>query len=222
MTYLISIIVFALAVSIKGGLLGNIFTNWQRLVNRAEASFEEAISSVKSAWHNRTYKELFKFLFVLPFKAVARWFLDGSVISLFIVFFYVAASQPSLTVAVLCALSWCLIWSSMGEEAGAAGDYVEWWGKYKDRGFKRSYGLKKGIQYGCFFGAGMSMAVGSWLIWIAAASFPLIYFLGNSIQRYVSDGKIRGWKYSEPLYGAVVGLAYALSITGHLPISALQ
>jgi len=218
MTYLISIIVFAAAVAIKGGWLGKVFTNWGRLVDKVEASFEDAISSVKTAWHNRTYKELFKFLFVLPFKGFAKWFLDGSVISLFIVFFFVAASQPSMTVAVLCALSWCLIWSSMGEEAGAAGDYVGWWGDYKDAGFNRSYGIKKGIQYGAFFGAGMSMAVGSWCIWIAAASFPLFYFLGNSFQRYVSKGAVRGWQYSEPLYGAIVGLGYALALSGYLPI----
>lgn len=146
-------------------------------------------------------------------------------ISLFIVFSYVAASQPSLSVALLCALSWCLIWSSMGEEAGAAGDYKGAWGEYVEArnpdgelAFNRSYGIKKGIQYGCFFGAGMSMAVGSWCIWIAAATFPLCYFLGSSLQRYISNGKIRGWQYAEPIYGAVVGLWYALAISGYLPI----
>lgn len=225
MTYLLSILIFAAAVAIKGGWLGKVFTNWQRLVNRVEASFEEAISSAETAWHNRAYKELFKSLFVLPFKGFAKWFLDGSVISLFIVFFYVAASQPSLTVAILAALGWCLIWSSMGEEAGAAGDYKGAWGEYVEArnpdgelAFNRSYGIKKGIQYGAFFGGVMSMAVGSWCIWIAAMTFPLCYFLGSSLQRYISDGKIRGWQYAEPLYGAVVGLGYALAISGYLPI----
>lgn len=225
MEILLSILVFSVAVAVKGGWIGKVFTNWKRLVDKVEASFEEAISSVKTAWHNRAFKELFKSLFVLPFKGFAKWFLDGSVISLFIVFFYVAASQPSLTVAFMCALSWCLIWSSMGEEAGAAGDYKEGWGQYVDsvrpdgrKAFSRTYGIKKGIQYGCFFGAGMSMAMGSWCIWIAAATFPLCYFLGNSIQRYFSNGAVRGWQYAEPLYGAVVGLGYALALSGYLPI----
>lgn len=214
MQILISILVFALAVSIKGGLLGNIFTNWQRLVDRVELRFGLAIGSLKTAWQNKEYWGLVKHLFTLPFNAFAKWFLDGSVISLFIVAIYVATSQPSLVVTVLCALSWCLIWSSMGEEAGAAGDYKQWWGKYFDRGFPRDYGLKKGVQYGVFVTFGMSLALGSWCPVIAGATFPLCYFAGNSLYRW-HTGK-RGWPYSEPIWGAVIGLGYGLAISGYL------
>lgn len=229
-TVLISILVFALAVSVKGGLLGNIFTNWKRLVERVETTFSATLSELKASWSDRAYGRLVKAAFVLPFRAFAKWFLDGSVISLFIVFVYVAASQPSLTVAALFALSWCLIWMSMGEEAGAAGDYKEAWGDYMEAVypashskagqlmFGRSYGIKKGIQYGAFCGAGMALAMGSWCLWIAGALFPLCYFTGNSIQRFVSGGAKRGWVYSEPLWGAVVGLGYGLAKHGLLPV----
>jgi hypothetical protein len=107
----------------------------------------------------------------------------------------------------------------MGEEAGAAGDYKEAWGPYIDKGFGRSYGIKKGIQYGCFTGAVMSMAVGSWCIFIAAATFPICYYLGNSFLRWRTNGEQRGWQYSEPLWGAVIGIGYGLALLNVLPIS---
>lgn len=218
---LLSVMVFALAVSLKGGLLGNIFTNWNRLTERLEDEFLVAIDTIKHTWRSKMWGDLLKELALFPFHAFVKWFVDGSVISLFVVFFYVWATA-TLPVAVVFALAWVLIWSSMGEEAGAAGDYVEWWGDYKDAGlFNRSYGIKKGIQYGCFTGAGMSMAVGSWCIWIAAATFPLCYYLGNSLLRYTSGGKKRGWPYSEPLWGAVIGVGYGLALKGVLPISSV-
>lgn len=68
----LSVFVFAVAVAVKGGWIGKVFTNWQRLVDRVEASFEEAITSVKTAWHNRAFKELFKSIFVLPFNGFAK------------------------------------------------------------------------------------------------------------------------------------------------------
>lgn len=228
---IISMIVFASAVAIKGGWLGTIFTNWNRLVKRVEATFSDTVSQLKSAWSKiaqsptelSAYVGLFKPAFVLPFQGFAKWFLDGSVISLFLVVVYVAATQPSLTVAALFGLSWMLIWSSMGEEAGAAGDYKGAWGEYIEArnpdgqlAFTRSYGIKKGIQYGCFFGAGLSMAVGSWTLWIAAATFPICYFLGSSLHRWLKGE--RSWTYAEPLYGSVIGLAYGLAMKGYLPI----
>lgn len=222
MTFVLSLIlsmaVFAVAVAIKGGWLGTIFTNWDRQVLKAETALQTTISNIKAAWSAKDYGHLFTAVFLFPFHGFAKWFLDGSVISLFVVFFYIAGSQPSLEVALLCAAAWCLIWSSMGEEAGSAGDYTQWWGRYKDAGFKRSYGIKKGIQYGCFFGAGMSMAMGSWCIWIAAATFPLCYYAGNSVQRYISKGLIGGWKYSEPLYGLILGIGYECAKQGYLPL----
>ena len=216
---LLSVAFFALALSIKGGLLGRIFKNWDRVTQELTAKLQFGISDVKDSWANRRWAQLGKAVFLLPFTAFAKWFVDGSVISLFLAFLFVAATQPSLTVAVLFAAAWTLLWSSMGEEAGSAGDYVEWWGKYKDKGFKRDYGIKKGIQYGCFAGAGMALSVGSWALWIAGALFPLCYYLGNSLYRYRHKGAKRGWAYSEPIWGSVVGLAYAFAKMGYLPVS---
>lgn len=233
MSILISMIVFAVAVAVKGGWAGTVFTNWNRLVERVEATFSETVSQLKTAWSKitqtpsefRVYVELFKLAFVLPFHGFAKWFLDGSVISLFIVFVYAAMTIPDLNAALLLAASWMLIWSSMGEEAGAIGDYKGGWGQYVDStrpdgrlSFKngRAYGVKKGIQYGVMFGAGMSMAVGSWTLWIAAATFPICYFLGSSLHQWLKG--TRSWTYAEPLYGAVIGLAYGLAMKGYLPI----
>lgn len=224
MYVLISTLIFALAVSVKGGLLGKVFKNWGRYVGQRKTIFNAYIEVMKTAWKDKDYATFVRDIPGFLLTAFVKWFMDGSVISMFIVFVYVAASQPSLTVAALFALSWCLIWMSMGEEAGAAGDYKGAWGEYITAtvngklAFGRSYGIKKGIQYGAFAGAGMALAIGSWTLWIAGAMFPLCYYLGNCFQVWVSGGKHRGWQFSEPLWGAAVGLAYGLAHAGFLPV----
>jgi hypothetical protein len=220
MFYLLSILIFACAVSIKGGWLNriSIYDKLERAINDTYKNNLLFIKSGKQFGLNPT-----RYYFTLPFLAVARWLIDGSVISVFLVTWFVSHTTSDLSLAALCGLFWMLIWSSMGEEAGAAGDYKGAWGDYMDAKkptgemyFSRSYGVKKGIQYGCFFGAGISMALGSWCFWIASATFPLCYFLGSSIGLYLTGR--RGWAFAEPIYGAALGLGYALSLDGFLLI----
>lgn len=149
--------------------------------------------------------------------------INGSILSVIVISFFAYFTTGDLNSAALCGLFWMLIRSSMGEEAGAAGDYKGAWGDYLDAKkpdgslyFSRSYGIKKGIQYGCFFGAGISMALGSWCFWIAASTFPICYFIGSSIGLYFTGR--RSWAFAEPIYGAVLGLGYALSLDGFLLI----
>ena len=115
----------------------------------------------------------------------------------------------------------------MGEEAGAAGNHKYWWGDYKDaiyppghpdtkpggpnvRVFNRSYGIKKGIQYGMQGTSVMALSLMAWPILIAGALFPAAYFVGQSVKLAVT-GKA-GWNWSEWLWGGIIGLAYGVSV----------
>jgi len=223
---MIHVLFFAILMAIKGGLLGRLFKNWNRAKHKLSNELKYSLSKIKNGWDTQDKSKFFE-LFLLPFKAFAKWFMDGSVISLFLVFIYVAMNQD-LTVAVPFALGWVLLWSSMGEEAGAAGDYKGAWGPYMtasieepDRTrypFGRSYGIKKGIQYGCFAGGVMALSTGSWCILFAAATFPLCYYLGSSFLYWRTKGAERGWEYGELLWGGVIGLGYALATSGWLPV----
>jgi len=217
MTLVLSLAVFALAVAIKGGLLGRIFHNWKRLTDRLELNLVESLTNLKSAWKSKNYKALFKTAFKLPFVAVAKWFIDGSIISVFLVLVYTSAMLTDLSQSLLFTLSYFFVLMSMGEEAGAAGDYKGPWGDYIDAGFGRSYGIKKGIQYGAFAGGCMALTMASWCPWIAGALFPLAYYVGNSIYQLVN--KTRSWEYSEFIWGAMLGVAFELARTGWLHIS---
>lgn len=113
--------------------------------------------------------------------------------------------------AILFTAAWCYCYSSMGEEAGAVGDYKSGWGDYIDKGFGRSYGIKKALQWGLAWGGLLTMVTGC--VWFipAGATFPVCYFIGSSIAQL--QGK-QGWAYAEPIYGAVMGLAMGAWLNG--------
>lgn len=128
----------------------------------------------------------------------------------FLIFSLVVFYVPFLQ-AALFTLAWCYCYSSMGEEAGAVGDYKGGWGDYlearKPDGtlyFGRSYGIKKALQWGLAWGALLALISGSGLFILAGATFPICYFIGSSIAQLRGS---KGWAYAEPIYGIPIGLA---------------
>jgi len=136
--------------------------------------------------------------------------LNGFHLSLLLVGAYSFFMLP-LFGAILFIAGFALLRMSMGEEAGAVGDYAGAWGEYIDKGFGRSYGVKKAAQYGAFAGGFMALALGgAWPMWLAGVAMPAVYFVGNSLYRFKHGTS--SWAYSEPLWGAALGIAFALSI----------
>lgn len=189
-----SIIVFTLAMMLKGGWLGRI-PGWNDFTKkkRSHWGLQNAVQSLKA------------------------WMLDGTQLSTFLVFLFMAAARSSLSLAAIFGVCWWLIvLRSMGEEAGAVGDYKRGWGPYVDPGrnpdFRRSDGVRGALAHGVLGGALLALATG-WLGFIPAlGAFPLCYYAGNSLTRYFH--KTSGWAYSEILYGAVIGLAVHLYLGG--------
>lgn len=171
-------------IMIKGGWLGRI-PAWKRWhEERKEALESSSTPSVK--W--------------VVLKAF-DWLLDGTQLSAFIMLFAIEALMPGYGAAF--ALAWWLwVLSSMGEEAGAVGDHKEAWGPYIDHGFGRGFGIKKAMIHGFFGGALLALATG-WVWFIPAlATFPIVYFIGNSLNRVIFEE--RGWAISEILYDIVI------------------
>lgn len=139
-------------------------------------------------------------------------FLDGTRLSWLLVLVLSLFLLPWQT-ALLFTLAWAYSSSSLGEEIGAVGDYKKCWGPYIDKGFGQAYGVKKALQWGLAWGGLMALATG--YIWFipAAATFPIVYFIGSSLYRLIhNEGS---WSYAEPLYGAVIGLAYMGYVYGY-------
>lgn len=138
---------------------------------------------------------------------------DGTLLSTTLLFLYGWINHDLLAGTALAACWIGVITSSMGEEAGAIGRWGHWWGDYKDRGFDRAYGVKKGIQRGCFNGAGFVLIGGS-LVFIPVLSigFVVAYWIGNEI--YYRIHKTDSWEYAEPLYGLMIGWCYAQNHIG--------
>ena len=187
------ILIFSALFMIKGGWLGRIKW-WKSFDDRLK---EPAGSKIKDIRNK-----------------VASWFIDGSNLSALILLVVMAAIQPDFTVAVTFAVAWWIwIISSMGEKAGAVGDYKGGWGPYVDaEEFKRRDGVKDAFIFGIAGGALMSAASGFWAFIIAGASFPVVYFLGSSL--YLLIHKSRSWAYAEPLYGIPFGIIYYLWLQG--------
>lgn len=115
--------------------------------------------------------------------------------------------------ALALAAAWVIgVAPSMGEEAGAVGDYKEGWGDYVDHpdSFGREYGVKKSIQRGLWTTFFMGAVLNSWALALCGALFPVVYFIGNSACRYFKRSK--GWAWSEWLYGGVIGLVIGFSL----------
>lgn len=181
---LISMIVFSLLVSIKGGLVGVILNKYGL-----------------GEWWDK-----FNSLPVIGF------FCEGKFISGFLAAIYVSFFIPFWSAALFGVLWWA-VWSpSLGEEIGAIGRLKHSWGQYVewlgyDEG--RKFGWKKGLQRGVLIGAGLSIPTGSALI-IGSLLFPACYFCGNQI--HFSLHKSDSWFYAEIIFGAVLGAAFHISV----------
>ena len=150
-----------------------------------------------------------------PFISVLHWLIDGSNLSALILLFIGLFVFSEADTAIWFALAWWLfVITSIGEEAGAAGDYKQAWGPYIDytEDFGRAYGIKKGAMLGLAGGGLMAAASGWWWFMLAGATFPAVYFLGSSLYRLIH--KKGSWTYAEPLYGVPFGLAASAYLMG--------
>lgn len=182
--YLISILFFAAAYAIKGGWLGMIpgvkklrERNWffDRLLDGKVAST----------------------IAVFFFFVIALWIQLGKFVDL---------GMPILNILLYTPAALSLAWlvgvsPSMGEEAGAVGRIGHAWGDYIEKGFGRSYGVKKALQRGVFLGAPFAIITGDPIFLILGALFPVMHFVGQQI--YYMIHRVDSWKYAEPLIGAV-------------------
>lgn len=190
---MIYILIFSAAMMIKGGWLNRIplWDEWE--IGRKVILDTPNVNPVKY-WFVRIADEL----------------LDEKIISAFVVWVGLSAVQPDFALACVFALVWGLVIRvSMGEEAGGigdyetnTGDYVEWLGPKKGRVFA----IKKGFQYGAFFGSGLTLVSGNPLFILAGLAFPLVYFIGNCLHRLIH--KQSAVAYSEVIWGALFGLAW--------------
>ena len=186
------VLIFTAAMMVKGGWLGKMsfWNEWK--ADRAE----------KMSGH------------IIPklFAKVADVALDEKILSALIVLIGLLAAQPDAELAIYTAFVWSIIIRvSMGEEAGGIGDYKENWGDYVQwLGPKkgRSFAIKKGLQYGGFFGGALACVYWSPWLFVAGLAFPLVYFIGSSLYRLIH--KSPSWAYAEPLWGALIGLAWGL------------
>lgn len=187
MTYL-AIPFFAALMMIKGGWLKRI-PLWKRLDDKLDQHQDGTIQNV-----------LFN---------VGAWIIDGNNLSALILW-AVAGSILPFGLATSIALAWWIfVISSMGEEAGAVGDYTGGWGPYVEH-FDRKYGVKKALIHGISGGALLTIATGFIGFIFAGATFPICYFVGSSIYKFLH--KQGSWAYAEPIYGAVFGIAAAYYI----------
>jgi hypothetical protein len=185
------VLFFMFAVAVKGGWLGRI-PGWNEFKKRKTT--------------NNTPGNILA--------ALKRWLLDGTQLSAFLVTGFMAAATSDVILAVSFGLMWWLYFMrSMGEVAGAVGDYKGGWGEYTvtDK-FSRTEGIKNALTHGLAGGGMLTFATG--FIWFipAAGLFPVCYFVGNSLHQFIH--KSTGWTYSEPIYGLPIGIAAAFYLTG--------
>lgn len=201
-------------ISIKGGWLNRIkiWDEWEKsraaFIKKHKPDFFDFSATLrdKKATLKDKTKSLTKGLKTVKAKWVliniADWFLDGTQVGTFLFIFIMAAVQPDLSIALWSGFAWWF-WSaaSMGEVAGGVGDTTEAWGE-NIAFMKRSSAIKKALFHGLAGGALLTLATG-WLWWIPViGSFPVVYFIGNTINRKVM--KERGWAISELLYDVVI------------------
>ncbi len=136
--------------------------------------------------------------------------IGGKFFAALIIFIFCAAASFDLVYGLIFCAAWIIAVSpSMGEEAGAIGRIGHWWGKYKERGFDRMYGVLKGVQRGAWMGAVFTLAGANVLsIPIMAIGFVAAHFIFQEI--YYRLNKVNDWKYAEPMVGGLLGLCYAI------------
>jgi hypothetical protein len=129
--------------------------------------------------------------------------LDGKVLSTLLIWSVVTALTANGWEGAKWAAAWLLaVTPSMGEEHGAIGRLKKSWGPYINKGFGRSYGIKKGLQRGVWMGACMAVATGfTPFLWASLLFVPTV-FIGQEINWHLYQ--TNGWRAAEPLIGAVV------------------
>lgn len=139
--------------------------------------------------------------------ATAR-LLNGHFISGIMVFLYgLLTRDPAFAVAVTCA--WIIgVFMSVGEEVGSIGRLHHWWGVYRDRGFRRTFGIKKALQRGAFMGCAFTLVTHSTLfIPVLSIGFVAAHFVMQEI--YFRLHKADSCAYAEPVIGALIGFCLA-------------
>lgn len=135
--------------------------------------------------------------------------LDGKTISP--IMFAILAKNPLAAVGFLAGVA-----PSIGEELGAIGGVKGYWNKDKrDSWFgsglimpenQRTWGFASGFLRGLFLGGCLALTtLNPWFI-LAGASFPVVYFIGVSIEQVIQNKVSVSWYIGELLYGAALGL----------------
>lgn len=195
MYYALTILFFGLCFALKGGSGPYIFGWWKRV--REKNKFTERLLDGK------VVSTILAFLF-----AVVVYSTKTGVSSKYGVPTYSVDIWPP----VLFSLGWLAsVTPSLGEEHGAIGRIGKAWGPYIDKGFGRSYGVKKGLQRGVWMGACMAVATGFVPYLCASFLYVPTVFLGQELY-YRVTGK-DSWVLSEPLVGALIfGVPTALMV----------
>jgi len=174
------ILFFALAYTVKGGLLG-------RLFNVDKVSEKSEILDFLLEGKFASGIMLFLFLMVGFLQPPLAAFLFGAA--------WAVGVTPSMGEEA----------GAVGYSKYAWGQYI----KYKED-FGRAYGVKKMIQRGVFMGALLTLVTGSVVYIPAGALMPVCYFLGMELYYRLHgsghDGRV-SWVYAEPIFGAVIGVA---------------
>lgn len=144
------------------------------------------------------------------FNFLTRRLMDGKILSALMILITCSLTNNFFH-GFLMMIAWLVSVSpSIGEEAGAVGRIGYWWGDYRDKGFTRSYGIKKAIQRGIMMGSVWTVATGYIpFILVMAIGFPLAHFLMQEI--YYRIYKKDDWVWAEPVIGSMLGICYSLS-----------
>lgn len=197
MIYFVSILLFSSLFMIKGGWLKRI-PWWKDFDRRMDLLGKNDIETLRNH--------------------IVSWVIDGNNLSALILWVAASAAHPDFLTASAFAFGWWIfVISSMGEEAGAVGDYKYAVGPYitflnpdeksNRKTLGRKYGIKKSVILGVAGGSLMAAPIDHWWFMAAGATFPVVYFVGSSIYRFIH--KAGSWAYAEPLYGVPFGIAAA-------------
>lgn len=128
--------------------------------------------------------------------------LDGKVLSTVIILLYSLCFVEPLEASIL-AGAWLLsVAMSMGEEQAAVGDYSGGSGPYLDKGFGRTFGVKKAIQRGLVYGVAFTLATQAIIFLPLCLLYVPCVWIGQSLNLLIL--KHKGWEIAEPIIGAIV------------------
>lgn len=209
---IISVITWCLAISVKGGFLGRVLPFTDTVHNWCKREHNRELEGLSFAWANKQPINVVSYGAGVALSGLLKWITDASNIGGFIVLLWAYQYFAGYAILIVM-LSYVFVLMSMGEEIGCIGTYRLWWGKYRDRGFTRSYGIKKGLQYGAFMGAPLAILTESWLPWLAGLAFVPCYFIGQSIYHRIHG--VPSVAYGEPIWGAVIGLCLGYAIKAY-------